>query len=126
MSAAPANTLDNAYNAAQRANAILALIFDGLIDSIPNENVQTALYAVQHEVNEVLGIVEALNWREDQAPESKPAAGVKAEPAGDCVHSSGADLFDKLLQFAKSIAEEAAGIDAELKRYREGLAAREG
>ncbi|OAI24566.1 hypothetical protein [Methylomonas koyamae] len=83
MSAAPANTLDNAYNAAQRANAILALIFDGFIESIPNKNVQTALYAVQHEVNEVLGIVEALNWPEDQAPESKPAAGAKAEPAGD-------------------------------------------
>lgn len=126
MSATPANTLDNAYNAAQRANAILALIFDGFIDSIPNENVQTALYAVQREVNEVLGIVEALNWPEDQAPDSDPAASAKAEPAGDCARSSGAGLFDKLLRFAESITEEAAGIDVELRRYREGLAAREG
>jgi len=64
------NSLDSAYSASQRANAILSLIFDGFLDSIPNPNVQTALYAVQREVEDVARIIEALNWAEEKPADS--------------------------------------------------------
>lgn len=66
MTAPSFNNLENAFGAAQRANGILSLIFEGFIDSILREDVQLALYSVQQEIHEVLRIVEALNWDSSQ------------------------------------------------------------
>lgn len=119
---ADTNTLDNAYNAAQRAKAILALIFDGFLDSIPNENVQTALYSVQREVDEVLGIVEALNWPDESEADTDANFKAEAQAAGQTESAGDSGLFNKLFRFAESVAEQAAGIDVELKRYRAEVA----
>lgn len=117
MSAHNFNNLQNAFDAAQRANGILSLIFEGFIGSIPRKDVQQALYSVQQEIYEVLRIVEALNWGDDQANDTEAGA-VPGKCDRDDTRVVQSGLFDKLLQFAEAITEEAAGIDVELKRYR--------
>lgn len=117
MSAHNFNNLQNAFDAAQRANGILSLIFEGFIGSIPRKDVQQALYSVQQEIYEVLRIVEALNWGDDQANDTAAGA-VPGKCDRDDTRVVQSGLFDKLLRFAEAITEEAAGIDIELKRYR--------
>ncbi|WP_446810544.1 hypothetical protein ACH50O_02845 [Methylomonas sp. 2BW1-5-20] len=61
------NNLQNAFNAAQRAQAILSLILDGFVESITNENVVNSLFAVQGAVDDALGKLEQSIWGDEQA-----------------------------------------------------------
>ncbi|WP_026603677.1 hypothetical protein [Methylomonas sp. 11b] len=122
MTAPNFNNLDNAFGAAQRANGILSLIFEGFIDSIVRDDVQLALYSVQQEIHEVLRIVEALNWGDNLEVAAVPDGSAEKQAAREEPHTGQSELLDKLFRFAESVAEEAAVIDVELKRYRAAAA----
>lgn len=60
------NNLQDAFNAAQRAQAILSLVLDGFVESITNENVVNSLFAVQGAVDDALGKLELSIWGDEQ------------------------------------------------------------
>ncbi|WP_446810542.1 hypothetical protein ACH50O_02835 [Methylomonas sp. 2BW1-5-20] len=122
MSTPNFNNLQNAFDAAQRANGILSLIFEGFIGSIPRKDVQQALYSVQQEIYEVLRIVEAFNLGDDLKVATVLAGSAEKQTAREQPHAGQSELFDKLFRFAETVTEQAAGIDAELKKYRAAAA----
>ncbi|AMK75401.1 MULTISPECIES: hypothetical protein [Methylomonas] len=118
MSIPNVNNLQNAFDAAQRANGILSLIFEGFIGSIPRKDVQQALYSVQQEIYEVLRIVEVLNWGDDMEVATVPDGSAEKQAVREEPHAGQSDLFHKLFRFAEIVTEEAVGIGTDLKKYR--------
>lgn len=115
--------IDVIMQSAERASGVLELALQRLMnDDNTDQDLFYALCAAKREMTDIRAITEAYqdgeyDHSESNQPEAKPTYG--ANPAEAYPEVA---ILTKLINFAEITAEQASGIDAELKRYRAAAA----
>ncbi|PKD40437.1 hypothetical protein CWO84_10630 [Methylomonas sp. Kb3] len=107
--------IDVIMQSAERASGVLELALQRLMNG---DNTDQDLFYALCEMTDIRAITEAYQDGEyDQSESNQPEAKLTyaANPAEACPEVA---ILAKLINFAEITVEQAAGIDAELKRYR--------
>ncbi|MBD9356785.1 hypothetical protein [Methylomonas albis] len=108
-------SLDSVFESAQRAHAVVELLIDACSAPAYGEAIVYSLWAVERELREIKGAFDSILYVEPEGHQPT----YTANPAEACPEAA---ILAKLIKFAEITAEQAAGIDAELKKYRAAAA----
>lgn len=116
--------IDVIMQAAERASGVLEMVLQRLINDPETDlDLYHALCAANREMMDIQAITEAHQNGEYDQPERHLAEAKPASFANLAETSPEVSILAKLIKFAEITAEQAAGIDAELKKYRAAAAA---